>query len=73
VSIQALDKQLTIKLTVSTEEQALIFNQQRVSLRKILTDSGYDVIDIACGIGIISPIYPSLKDIVHQRRVDVIV
>gem|GEM_PF-5259664 len=73
VSIQALAKQLTIKLTVTSEEQAVIFNQQRTTLRKILTDSGYDVIDIACGVGKVDFIYPFVKDNIQMQRVNVLI
>lgn len=71
VSLQAQQKQLTIKLTVTTEHQAVIFNQNKDILRKILTDNGYDVLDIACGAGTVSPIYLALKELIQQQGVDV--
>lgn len=73
ISIQAIEKQLTVHFSVNDPMQAELINQHTSTLRRILNDHGYGVLHISCEVSQVVPLSLAYRDYLFRQRLDITV
>lgn len=73
INLHAANKQLNIQFMLTDEEQVELFNSRKLNLNEVLTRYGYEVVDITCSAGEVSPLFLFDTDNANHQCIDITV
>jgi hypothetical protein len=73
IMLQAVDKQLNIAFTATEAAYADVIEAQSTGLRRILSEHGYDLKEIQCRVGNVSPLLLLGTDGAQHHRVNIMI
>lgn len=73
INLHAANKQLNIQFLLADENQAGLFDEKKMDLKQVLIHYGYDVVDISCGVGAVTPLFQLDVDSVKRQCIDIMI